>query len=301
MDEPSPQEPYGLRPTLGLFDATAVSVGAVVGAGIYIVTGIAAGLAGSALTVSMIVAAVISMFTAMSFAELSTWQPREGSIYEYAYQLISPFAGFLTGWMWIVSNTFAGAAVSLGFANYLWSLFPILPVNWIAAIFCITFTAVNFSGIRQSALLNNLLVAAKLSILAFFVLYGLCFLNPSNFADFSPLRFEVFSGAFYIFFAYGGFARVAVIAEEVKDARRNVPRAIILSLSISTVFYLLVGLVAIGLVGARKLSVSSSPLADAVRETGNSLAAGVVSAGGLIATASVLLTTIMGVSRMCYA
>jgi len=290
-----------LKPTLGLWDATAISIGAIVGAGIYVVTGIAAGFAGSALIVSMLLAAVISMFTAMSFAELATWKPIEGSIYEYACQLISPFAGFLTGWMWVISNTFAGAAVSLGFANYLCALFPALPPNIVAAVFCFLFTVLNFLGIRQSALLNNVLVAAKLSILGFFTVYGFFHINPSNFASFNPFQVGVLSAAFYIFFAYGGFARVAVVAEEVKDAKRNVPRAIMLSLAISTAVYILVGSVAVGLLEASRLAGSNSPLAEAISVTGNSLAVYIVSAGGLIATASVLLTAILGVSRMAYA
>jgi APA family basic amino acid/polyamine antiporter len=291
----------GLKPTLGLWDATAISIGAIVGAGIYVVTGIAAGFAGPALIVSMFLAAAISMLTAMSFIELTAWKPIEGSIYEYAYQLISPFAGFLTGWMWVISNTFAGAAVSLGFASYLCALFPALPPNVVAAVFCFLFTVLNFLGVRQSALLNNVLVAAKLSILGFFVIYGFFYMNPSNFASFNPFQIGVLSGAFYIFFAYGGFARVAVIAEEVKDAKRNVPRAIMLSLTISTVVYILVGFAAVGLVDAPRLAGSNSPLAEAISATGNSLAFYTVSAGGLIATASVLLTAILGVSRMAYA
>jgi len=91
-----------LKPTLDLFDATAISVGAIIGAGIFVVTGIAADSARSALVISMLIAAVIALFTALSLAELTAWQPKEGSIYEYTYQLISPFAGFLTGWMWIL-------------------------------------------------------------------------------------------------------------------------------------------------------------------------------------------------------
>ena len=300
MAEDKPKN-EGLKPTLGLWDATAISIGAIVGAGIYVVTGIAAGSAGSALIVSMLLAAAISMLTAMSFAELTAWKPIEGSIYEYTYQLISPFAGFLTGWMWVISNTFAGAAVSLGFASYLCALFPALPPNLVAAVFCFLFTVLNFLGIRQSAVLNNVLVAAKLSILGFFVIYGFFHINPSNFASFNPFQAGVLSGAFYIFFAYGGFARVAVIAEEVKDAKRNVPRAIMLSLAISTVVYILVGFVAVGLVDASRLASSSSPLAEAISVTNNSFAFYTVSAGGLIATASVLLTAILGVSRMAYA
>jgi APA family basic amino acid/polyamine antiporter len=300
MDEESSQHSE-FKPTLGLFDATAISVGAIVGAGIFVVTGIAAGLAGSALIVSMLIAAAISLFTALSFAELTSWQPKEGSIYEYAYQLISPFAGFLTGWMWMASNTFAGAAVSLGFANYFCALFPVLLSNWVAAFLCILFTFLNFLGVRQSALLNNFLVTVKLSILVFFVAYGFFYMDYSNFASFNPMQLGVLYGAFFIFFAYGGFARVAVLAEEVKDAKRNVPRAIVLSLAISTIVYIFVGLVAVGLLGAPKLAESNSPLTDAIWATENILAAYVVSAGGLIATASVLLTAILGVSRMAYA
>ncbi len=291
----------GLRPSLSLFDAAAISVGAIIGAGIFVVTGIAAGFAGSALVISMLIAAVIALLTALSFAELTAWQPREGSIYEYTYQLISPFAGFLVGWMWIISNTFAGAAVSLGFAYYLTAIFPILPANWFAAIICIAFTVLNFFGIRQSAILNNILVAAKLLILTFFVIFGLRYVNSANFTPFAPFEVGVLYGAFYIFFAYGGFARVAVISEEVKDARRNVPKAILLSLAISTLVYILVGIVAVGLAGANKLSTSKSPLTDAINITGNTAAVYTISAGGLIATASVLLTSILGVSRMTYA
>lgn len=290
-----------LRPSLGLFDATAISVGAIVGAGIFVVTGIAASYAGSALLVSMVVAAVISLFTALSFAELTAWLPTEGSVYEFGRQLVSPFAGFLAGWMWMLSNTFSGAAVSLGFAYYLTNLFPMLPAQWAAAVLCICFTLINYLGIRESALLNNFLVVAKLFILGFFCIFGLLYANPAHFFPFMPLQTGVLIGAFYIFFAYGGFARVAVVAEEVKDAKRNVPRAILLSLVISTIFYIAVGAIAVGLVGASKLSSSNSPLAEAIGVTGSPVAVQIVSFGGLLATASVLLTSILGVSRVAFA
>ena len=290
-----------LKPTLGLFDATAISVGAIVGAGIFVVTGITAGYAGSALVVSMLIAAVVSLFTALSFAELTALIPKEGSVYEFGYQLISPFAGFSAGWMWMLSNTFSGAAVSLGFAYYLTNLFPALPATWVAAALCLAFTALNYFGIRQSALLNNILVTAKLLILAFFCVLGLVYVNTSNYVPFSPFQSGVLVGAFYIFFAYGGFGRVAVVAEEVKDAKRNVPRAILLSLAISTIFYIAVGTIAVGLVGPHNLSNSRSPLAEATSVTGSSFAVSIVSLGGLLATASVLLTSVLGVSRMAYA
>ncbi len=298
--EPKPQEPKRLRQSLGLWSATAINVGAIIGGGIFVVTGIVAGQAGSALVVSMGVAAVIALITALSFVELSGWQPVEGSAYEYIRQLVSPTAGFLSGWMWVVSNTFGGAAVSLGFAFYLHAAVPLLPVNVVAAVLCLAFTALNYYGVKQSALLNDVLVSVKLLILAFFVVFGLFFVSPANFAPFKPLDAGVFFGAYFIFFAYGGFARATIVAEEVKDAKRNVPKAVLLSLLISTVVYILVGVVAVGLVGASALEASSSPLATAMGVSGNSFAINLISAGGLVATASVLLTAILGVSRMMF-
>jgi APA family basic amino acid/polyamine antiporter len=294
------EEPKALKRTLGLWDATAINVGAIIGGGIFVVTGIVAGLAGSALVVSMVVAGVIALFTALSFAELTAWQPVEGSVYEYSRQLVSPFAGFLTGWMWMVSNTFAGAAVSLGFGFYLAAAFPGLPVNVVAAVVCLGFTALNFVGVKQSAMLNNVLVAVKLAVLGFFVVFGLFFVRAGNFLPFEPFGGGVFFGAFFIFFAFGGFARAAVVAEEVKDARRIVPKAVLLSLGISTVVYVLVGVVAVGLVGAGGLAGSSSPLSFAIGASGSSVAMQVVSFGGLVATASVCLTSVLGVSRMAF-
>lgn len=289
------------KPALGLFDAAAINIGAIIGAGIFVVTGIAAGLAGSAVILSIILASIVALFTALSFAELTTWLQREGSIYIFASKLLSPLAGFLAGWMWLLSNALTGAAVSLGFAHYLEAIFPGVSVNLMAASLCLAFTAINFLGVRESALFNDFLVLAKLLVLLFFVIFGLMYFNPENFLPFSPLKTGVLFGAFYIFFAFGGFARVAVLAEEVKEAKKNVPRAIVLSVLISTLLYVLVGIAALGLTGAQRLAVSRSPLTEAIRATGNSLSAYIISAGGLLATASVLLTSILGVSRMAYA
>ena len=289
-----------LKRSLGLWSATALNVGAIIGGGIFVVTGIVAGYAGSAMIVSMAIAALIASLTALSFTELATWQPVEGSAYEYTRQLVSPFAGFLSGWMWVISNTFGGAAVSLGFAYYLQSAIPNLPVNITAAALCLAFTALNFYGVRQSSILNNVFVAIKLAVLTFFVIFGLFFFKAGNFTPFEPFSASVLFGAYFIFFAYGGFARATVVAEEVKDARRNVPRAVLLSVAISTVVYILVGVVAVGLVGANDLGKSSSPLATAISVAGSTPAIQIISIGGLVATASVLLTGILGVSRMMF-
>jgi basic amino acid/polyamine antiporter, APA family len=291
----------GLRPSLSLWDALAINIGAIIGSGIFVVTGISAGYAGSAIVVSIIIAATVSSLTALSLIELTIWDPREGGVYDYAGKLISPLAGYISGWMWSLSNTLIGAAVALSFAFYLAVIFPGLSVPIVAAVICIIFTVLNYYGASHTAELNNAIVLAKLAILSFFIIFGLMFVDLTNLQPFEPLSEGMFVGAFYIFFAFGGFARVTVIAAEVKEPKKNVPKAIIWSLAISVVFYILIALVAVGLVGGPGLSSSSSPLALAMSSTGSAFAVLLISIGGVLATASVLITTILGVSRMEYA
>nr|WP_319376512.1 amino acid permease [uncultured Methanoregula sp.] len=290
-----------LKRGIGLFGATALGIGAIIGSGIFIVTGIVAGIAGPAMIFSVIIAGVIAVFSAMSVAELGSYLPEEGGTYAYAQKLISPFAGFIAGWIWIFSNIFVGAAVSLGFAHYFATLFPTVPVKIIAIIICLVFIIINYIGIRESLLFNNLLVTAKILILLFFVAFGLGVFQPSKFIPFAPEgSMGVLNGAALIFFAYTGFARVTIMAEEVKDPEKTIPRSIYLALGISTVIYLLVSIIAIGIAGAPALAQSGSPLADAIGVTGSSGAVLLISLGAMIATASVLLTTIMGISRIVF-
>ena len=183
------QEPRKLKRSIGLWSAVAINVGAIIGGGIFVVTGIVAGYAGSALVVSMVIAGIIAFITAWSFAKLTAWQPVEGGVYEYGRQLVSPYAGFLAGWMWLVANTFTGAAVSLGFAYYLTAAFPSLPTGIVAAVLCLAFTALNLVGARESTRVNNVLVAIKLAVLAFFVVFGSLHVNARQFQSVcTPLK-----------------------------------------------------------------------------------------------------------------
>jgi APA family basic amino acid/polyamine antiporter len=234
-------------------------------------------------------------------AELGVYLPEEGGTYAYAQNLISPFAGFIAGWIWVFSNIFVGAAVSLGFAHYFVTIFPAIPVKIIALVICSVFLFINYIGLKKSVLFNNILVTLKVLILLFFVAFGLGFFRPVNLTPFVPEgSIGILSGAALIFFAYTGFARVTIVAEEVKDPTITIPRSIYLALGISTGIYLLVSIVAVGLAGAPALAQSGSPLADAIGITGSYRAVLLVSAGAMIATASVLLTTIMGISRIVF-
>ena len=290
-----------LKREIGLFDATALGIGAIIGSGIFVVTGIVAGIAGPAMVFSIIIAGVIAVFSAMSVAELGAYLPEEGGTYAYAQKLISPFAGFIAGWIWIFSNIFVGAAISLGFAHYFVTLFPSIPVKVIAVAICLIFILINYLGLKGSVLFNNILVMAKILILLFFIGFGMGFLRPGTFTPFAPEgSMGILSGAALIFFAYTGFARVTIMAEEVKDPEKTIPRSIYLALGISTVIYLLVSIVAVGLAGAPALAHSGMPLSDAIGMSGSSGAVLVIALGAMIATASVLLTTIMGISRIVF-
>jgi len=291
-----------LKREIGLFGATALGIGAIIGSGIFIVTGIVAGIAGPAMIISVVIAGIISLFSALSVAELSVYLPKEGGTYAFAQKLISPFAGYIAGWIWIFSNIFVGAAVSLGFAHYFATLVPAVPVKIIAVIICLIFIIINYLGLKESTLLNNVLVTLKVLILLFFIAFGLGFFNITHFTPPAPSGMTgILSGAALIFFAYTGFARVTIMAEEVKEPEKTIPRSIYLALGISTFLYILVSVIAVGLVGTSDLAQSGSPLAAAITVTGSPAAVLLISSGAMIATASVLLTTILGISRIVFA
>jgi APA family basic amino acid/polyamine antiporter len=290
-----------LKKTFGLFDAFNIGIGAIIGAGIFVVTGIGASLAGPALLVSLLISGGIAAFTALSFAELSALIPKEGGGYEFAHELISPFAGFITGWLWLLSNVVVGAVVSLGFAHYFALFFPI-PVHITAVVACIIIITINYLGARDLEVANNALVVFKLFILACFVVFGILAVNQGNItSSFLPHgSIGILQGAAFMFFAFAGFARITVIGEEVKDPKKTIPHAILLALGVSTIIYLLVSYTAIGLVGYQGLANSGSPLADAAQMEGNTMVL-LISLGALAATFSVLLTTLLGTSRVSFA
>jgi APA family basic amino acid/polyamine antiporter len=292
----------GLKRTLNLLDATSVGIGAIIGAGIFVVLGIAIGYAGPAIIVSIIIAGIVASFTAFSFAELGSAIPKEGGAYQYAFELISPFAGFLVGFLWLFAQIVAGAAISLGFASYFVAIFPTFPLKTVAVVAAIVLTGLNLIGIKQSTAVNNILVIIKIAILGLFIGFGIFQIHPQNFSQFSPNGlFGILQGAGFIFFAYLGFGRIATLGEEVKNPKRNMPLAVLIALVVSVLIYVLTGLTATGLQDYHILAQSGSPIAEAAKAMGNFTIVAAVSLGALIATASVLLTNLIGSSRVAFA
>jgi APA family basic amino acid/polyamine antiporter len=292
----------GLKRTLNLLDATSVGIGAIIGAGIFVVLGIAIGYAGPAIIISIILAGIVASFTAFSFAELGSAIPKEGGAYTYAFELISPFAAFVVGFFLLFAQIVAGAAISLGFASYFVAVFPAFPIKMVAVTVALALTGLNLVGIKQSATVNNVLVIVKVAILSLFIGFGIFQVHTQNFVQFSPNgSFGILQGAAFIFFAYLGFGRIATLGEEVKNPERNLPLAVLIALAVSIVLYLLTGLTAAGLQNYRILALSGSPLAEAAKTTGNFTLVAAVSLGALLATVSVLLTNLVGSSRVAFA
>ena len=291
-----------LKRTLNLFDAISIGIGAIVGAGIFVVVGIAIGYAGPAIVISMIIAAIVASFTALSFAELGSAIPKQGGVYAFAYEIVSPSAGFIVGYLWLFAQTVAGAAISLGFAGYFVAMFPFLPLKAVAVLIVSALTALNLVGIKQSAMVNNALVLTKIAIICLFIALGLPRMSLANYSPFAPNGFfGILQGAGFIFFAFLGFGRIAMLGEEVRNPNRTLPLSILLSFATSAVIYVLAGLTTAGLQDYRLLAQSNSPIADAAGAVGVPVLVGVVSFGALIATVSVLLTTLIGLSRVSFA
>jgi APA family basic amino acid/polyamine antiporter len=291
-----------LRRTLGFFDATAIGIGAIIGAGIFVVLGVAIGYAGPAVIVSMVIAGTVALFSALSFAELSSAIPKEGGTYQFAYEMIHPSVGFASGCLWLMAQTVAGTAISLGLASYLAPYIPMLSLQEIAVSAALVLTILNLVGLKYSALVNNTLVLIKIGILCVFLVTGFFQINSQNYAQFAPHGFfGILQGAGFIFFAYLGFGRIAALGEEVKNPRRTLPLSILVALVICASLYVLTGFVATGILSYTKLANSGSPIAEAARATGNSALTTAVSFGAVVATVSVLLTNLLGLSRVSFA
>jgi APA family basic amino acid/polyamine antiporter len=203
---------------------------------------------------------------------------------------------------WLFAQIVAGAAISLGFASYFVAIFPIFPLKTIAVVAALTLTGLNLVGTKQSTTVNNILVIIKIAILGLFIGFGIFQIHPQNFSRFSPNGlFGILQGAGFIFFAYLGFGRIAALGEEVKNPERNLPLSVLIALVVSVVIYFLTGLTATGLQDYRILAQSGSPIAEAARATGNFTMVAAVTLGALIATVSVLLTNLVGLSRVAFA
>jgi APA family basic amino acid/polyamine antiporter len=295
------QEP-ALRRELGLLDAVGIGLGAVVGAGIFVVTGVAAGVAGPALLLGLLVAGIAAAANAFSSAQLAAEYPQSGGTYEYGYRVLSPWAGFVAGWMFLASKIAAAGAVGIGLSGYLAEITPTVPPRAVAVGAILLFTWLNYLGVRRSSRVNLGIVALSVGSLLIFVAVGAANFDSANLRPFAPTGWHgILESAAVLFFAYTGYARIATLGEEVHDPRKTIPRAILITISGAIVLYLAVALAALGLAGAGAISGTLAPLHLAAEATGSSWLPGVIALGAVTAMLGVNFSQILGLSRMVFA
>jgi APA family basic amino acid/polyamine antiporter len=278
-----------------LGDAVAVGLGAIVGAGLYVVTGVAAGIAGPAFLVGLVLAAVAAACNALSSAQLAARYPQAGGTYEYGYQVLGPWWGFAAGWMFLVSKLAAGATVALAFGALVAPAYGL----WIGAAAIAGLVIANLDGIRKAGSLNLAIVAVTVGTLLLLIVAGAPRIDAAHFQPFVPRGGRsVLESAGLLFFAFTGYARLATLGEEVRDPRVTIPRAIVLALGLATVLYLAVSAVVLGILGASAMASAPAPVVAAAQRVG---VGPLVAFGAGTALLGVLLSQILGISRMMFA
>ena len=295
-------KPSQLRRDLGLLDAVGIGFGAIVGAGIFVVTGVAAGIAGPSFLVGLVVAGVAATANALSSAQLAAEYPESGGTYEYGYRVLDPWAGFIAGWLFLASKIAAAGTVALGLGEYLAALVPVLPPRVVAVTAVVAFSALNYFGVRRSSRANLVIVAVSVGTLLIFTAAAAPSFTLDNLSPFAPFGWRgTAKSAALLFFAYTGYARIATLGEEVAQPRRTIPRAIVLTIGGAILLYLIVAAAAVGVAGAKELAATGAPLRVAALRTEASWLPTLVSVGAVTAMLGVILSQILGLSRMAFA
>jgi APA family basic amino acid/polyamine antiporter len=292
----------GLKKDLGLFELTLYGIGIILGAGIYAIIGEGAAIAGNGIWLSFIIAAIIAAFTGLSYAELSSIYPKEAAEYNYTKNAFQrEWLGFLIGWIMVLAGIISAAAVALAFGGYFAFMFatPILPV---AIGIILLFSVLNFIGIKESAWFNIISTIVEATGLIIIIILGLNYIGAPgvNYFDIPGGPQSLVSAAALIFFAFIGFQDVANISEEVKNAAKNVPKALIISLVVSTVLYILVTVSAVSILGWEALAASKAPLTEVAVAAAGDWILPVLSTIALFATGNTVLIILIVASRILY-
>jgi len=306
-----------LKRVLGIWDLILIGIGANIGAGIFVLSGVVAkGYAGPAVSLSFLIAGLISILVALCYAELASMIPSAGSSYSYAYVSLGEFAAWLVGWVLLMNYALTCTAVAVGWSGYMNHLLAGAGVtipealraapgtaqgavfNFPAFLITVLLTGLLLFGIRESAWVNRVLVVVKVAVLGVFIVVGATMVEPANLSPFAPFGFAgIMSGAAVVFFAYMGFDAHATVSEEACDPKRNMPRAIVAALLVCTAFYMCVALVLSGLVPVKDID-TAAPLAGAFLSRGLRWASSIVAVGAWFAITNVLFVSLLAQPRI---
>ena len=289
-----------LKRDLTLFDLIFYGVGIILGAGIYVLVGHATAEAGNAVWMSFVIAAIIASFTGLSYAELSSMYPKDAAEYTFVKTAFKDTTvGFVIGWLTFTMTIIAGAAVSLGFGQYLSSLTGVSAVTGAAAL-VILFATLNYTGIKISSRINIILTSLTVLGLLIIIAIGLPHIGSVDYFELPKGFIGIFGAAAIVFFAYLGFDEIVNVSEESKNAKRNVPKAIIISVAITTVIYILVALSAVSVVPWQHLGKSGTPMTLVAQQGMGDSAGMLLGIFALFATASTVLILMIAASRMLF-
>lgn len=299
-----------LKEGIGLFQAVMYGTGLILGAGIYVLIGDVAEIAGNAMWLSFIVAAVIAAFTGLSYAELSSMFPKSAAEYVFAKNAFgSRLLAFVAGWMIIFVAVVSAAAVALGFSGYLASFFPGINPVVTAVLLVAALSGVNLVGIRESTWTNTTSTIIEIAGLAIIIGAAFALGLPAQ-TDYNEMPPAVMSpslalaailgAAGLIFFAYFGFENLANVAEETRNARRAIPVALVASIVITTAIYILVAVSAAALAGWQGLASTDAPLAFAAEKALGSAGRTMLGVIALFATTNTVLVLLVAGSRIMF-
>ena len=316
------RKPGGLKKVLGPFDLILMGIGAIVGTGIFVLTGTGALTAGPALTISFIIAAMACGFAALCYAEFSSTVPVAGSIYTYSYATLGELVAWMIGWDLMLEYGLATSAVSVGWSGYFQSLIAgfglhlpdaltaapgavpgkVTYFNLPALLIMLVLTTMLSWGMRESARLNNIMVAIKVAVVLLFIAVGARHVQPENWQPFMPYGHTgVLSAAALVFFAFIGFDAVTSAAEEVKRPERDLPIGIIGSLAVCTILYVIVSAIMTGIVPYKQFLGVDHPVSLALKYAGENWVAGFVDLGAILGMTTVILVMAYGQTRVIFA
>ncbi len=326
-----------LKRSLSAWDLTLLGIGAIIGTGIFVLTGTAAAnQAGPAITMSYLAAGLACAFAALCYAEFASMIPVAGSAYTYAYATLGELVAWMIGWDLILEYAVGSMTVAIGWSGYMQRLLsgvgivlptalsaapPIGIINLLAVLIVLVIMVLLVIGVRESARANAIMVAIKLVAVLFFIAAGATFVKPENWTPFAPYGWSgIMAAGAVVFFAYIGFDAVSTTAEEAKNPKRDLPIGIIASLVVCTILYLVVALILTGIVpviqfrtaaeslpGVAMVSPEESvrflnaPVAYALTVIGQDWASYLVSAGAVAGITSVLLVMLMSQPRIFFA
>ncbi len=299
-----------LRRELGWGGAVLLGLGSIIGTGVFVSIGTAAGITGGSVVLAVALAALVATCNGLNSAQLAAAYPVSGGTYEYGYRLLTPELGFTAGWLFLLAKSSSAATAALGFSGYAINLFTaetpsIVPIALVAVA---VIAGVVLAGIRRTNATNTVVVGITLVSLAAFVIGGSVDMKLDQFRPFfagENAAAGLLEAAALMFVAYTGYGRIATLGEEVRSPRTSIPRAVIVTLAVSTALYALVAVVGVGNAGAAALAgaadTTAAPLEVVARGFRFGWVAPVVAVGAVTAMLGVLLNLLLGLSRVLLA